>query len=86
MSERSVASSPRQLETSGAWLTQRIKSQKLLKKDVCAKAGIKYKTLRNYLDETTVPTLTAEQWWGFAEALQIDLKILMGKFINKTSD
>ncbi len=85
MTEDPVQNIPLQAESPGSWLKYRIESQGLLKKDICAGANIEYKTLRSYINNDTTPTLTANQWFGFAEALQIDLKILMHKFTQTTS-
>lgn len=71
--------------SSGSWLAQRIESRNLRKKDVCSCANIKYKTLRSYIAGATTPTLTAQQWFGLARVLDIDLIDLMDKFMSSDS-
>ncbi|MFG6101232.1 hypothetical protein U2F10_03195 [Leptothoe sp. EHU-05/26/07-4] len=71
---------------SGHWLTQHIRTKKIRKKDICSAANIQYKTLRSYCAGVTVPTLTADQWQGFAEGLQIPLMDLMKKFMASPSN
>ena len=70
----------------GYWLTEHIRTKKIRKKDVCSAAGIKYKTLRSYTKGLTTPTLTADQWQGFAKGLQIPLMDLMKKFMASPSN
>ena len=62
------------------WLKRRINLLGILKKDVCGSACVNYKTLNNWLTDSTEPTLTARQWLGLAEALQVNPTELLEKF------
>ena len=66
------------------WLERRITTLGLKKKDVCEGADIEYKTLSNWMSDTTEPTLTAGQWIGLARILQTDLTILLYKFAENS--
>mgnify|MGYP001792890994 FL=1 len=69
-----------------AWLKEKIETLGLKKRDVCDGAKIKYKTLSNWLNASTEPTLTADQWIGLAKILRTDLTILLHKFSKDSQE